>query len=657
MADTTFVARVTSITSVWLQVVNNFIYRLTQTGTGAGPRTAASKIGENASITDFYANGSSGTMVDPTFVTDSTAGIQAAMTAFTEVHGPVGNFKLSSAISLVKYQQVLAAGRADVLYGSTPSGSNIAGTRFIQTGSAACFTTGAPASSANWTGRIKLENMVLQGANNTTVNGTSGVYCSGSQSLKLVGVQASFFLNAGFHVGACVDARIDDCYASYSQDAGLDLTYDTDYQPTSFNAYNALIVGGQYNQNKNANIRLGVSSFGVKILGVDIESAGDFYSTGTGYGLHVIGQAMACVSKYCWYEGNKIHAVLGTPATPSTVPVGFVFDSCHFGAVTGGAEKLRFETGRGTVVRNSNFSSGGSIYLSAYTDNPILENNAGNPTVTNADGDNIAYRNVADTANDFPTPSVAAWVLSNCTIALDTTVVSPGGVIPVYKVTPSATGLVSQTFVGSGIAPFAAGEHHTFGWWVKSATQTGRKMGWQISTSGGGGATYSDYTGVDRDGFTDEWQWFSFGRSVPSTATGNLQLALVVDDNTGTDAYYITAMQTKRGIINAPFPALTNGIAAPTTQTGATYSILPIDSGVIANRAGTVTITLEAAAANPGKRIDIQTIQAQTVVSASSNVVPQVGGAAGTAILPATDGAWAVLRSDGTNWQIVQSYP
>jgi len=40
-------------------------------------------------------------------------------------------------------------------------------------------------------------------------------------------------------------------------------------------------------------------------------------------------------------------------------------------------------------------------------------------------------------------------------------------------------------------------------------------------------------------------------------------------------------------------------------------------------------------------------------VSASSNVVPLVGGAAGTAILAATAGKWALAKSDGTNWQLM----
>jgi len=49
----------------------------------------------------------------------------------------------------------------------------------------------------------------------------------------------------------------------------------------------------------------------------------------------------------------------------------------------------------------------------------------------------------------------------------------------------------------------------------------------------------------------------------------------------------------------------------------------------------------------------IKNIQAQTVDSASSNVVPLAGGAAGTAILSANAGRWATLVSDGTNWVVM----
>lgn len=89
------------------------------------------------------------------------------------------------------------------------------------------------------------------------------------------------------------------------------------------------------------------------------------------------------------------------------------------------------------------------------------------------------------------------------------------------------------------------------------------------------------------------------------------------------------------------------------TVTNATYTVLPQDYTVIANRAGTVTMTLPGASQYPGRILIMKTIQAQTVVSASSNIVPINDSAAGTAILPASDGASAMLQSDGTNWVVI----
>jgi hypothetical protein len=94
---------------------------------------------------------------------------------------------------------------------------------------------------------------------------------------------------------------------------------------------------------------------------------------------------------------------------------------------------------------------------------------------------------------------------------------------------------------------------------------------------------------------------------------------------------------------------------SPATLTAATYTATESDTYLIANRAGTTTYTLLPAASYPGKTVWMRTIQAQTVVSASANVVPRAGGAAGTAILPATAGAWALLVSDGANWQMQAS--
>lgn len=88
----------------------------------------------------------------------------------------------------------------------------------------------------------------------------------------------------------------------------------------------------------------------------------------------------------------------------------------------------------------------------------------------------------------------------------------------------------------------------------------------------------------------------------------------------------------------------------PVTETGATHTVAATTAHLICDRAGTVTVTLPSAASFPGRQLTIKTIQAQQVDSNASNVVPRAGGAAGTVILPNTDGAWTLLVSDGTNW-------
>jgi hypothetical protein len=92
---------------------------------------------------------------------------------------------------------------------------------------------------------------------------------------------------------------------------------------------------------------------------------------------------------------------------------------------------------------------------------------------------------------------------------------------------------------------------------------------------------------------------------------------------------------------------------APVTKT-ANFSVAANENNLINNKAGsTCTVTLPTPSTYTGRILLIKTIQAQTTVSASSNVVPLAGGAAGTAILAATAGRWAILVSNGTNWEIM----
>jgi hypothetical protein len=94
---------------------------------------------------------------------------------------------------------------------------------------------------------------------------------------------------------------------------------------------------------------------------------------------------------------------------------------------------------------------------------------------------------------------------------------------------------------------------------------------------------------------------------------------------------------------------------AVSTQTD-NFVLADTDGWVINNKSGsTCTVTLPNPAAWVGRSVVFKNLQAQTLVSASSNVAPIDNATPGTAILPATAGAWATLVSDGTNWVVMQS--
>ena len=99
------------------------------------------------------------------------------------------------------------------------------------------------------------------------------------------------------------------------------------------------------------------------------------------------------------------------------------------------------------------------------------------------------------------------------------------------------------------------------------------------------------------------------------------------------------------------------GMAVTTIATKvADFTLANTEGWVINNKSGsTCTVTLPAASSWGGRAVTFKNLQLQTLVSASSNVVPLIGGAAGTAILPGLVGAWATLVSDGTNWVIMAS--
>ena len=110
-----------------------------------------------------------------------------------------------------------------------------------------------------------------------------------------------------------------------------------------------------------------------------------------------------------------------------------------------------------------------------------------------------------------------------------------------------------------------------------------------------------------------------------------------------------------RALVAADITGLT--FSAPVTKT-ADFSVAASDLWLINNKSGsTCTVTLPTASSYSGRILHFQNYQVQALVSASSNVVPIAGGAAGTSILVASSGDQATLVSDGTNWLMTQYIP
>lgn len=129
------------------------------------------------------------------------------------------------------------------------------------------------------------------------------------------------------------------------------------------------------------------------------------------------------------------------------------------------------------------------------------------------------------------------------------------------------------------------------------------------------------------------------GVNISTQTTGNLDLATRVT-----------------GIL--PIVNGGTGLAVrPTVATKTADFTLADDEGwIINNKSGsTCTVTLPAASSAPGRVVGFKNLQLQTVVSASSNVVPLGSTTPGTAILPLIVGSWVTLVSDGTNWVVMAS--
>jgi len=181
-----------------------------------------------------------------------------------------------------------------------------------------------------------------------------------------------------------------------------------------------------------------------------------------------------------------------------------------------------------------------------------------------------------------------------------------------------------------------------------------------------GGAVPADNIRLGSGGFTATGTQFYQANTTLPTDYSNRGLAYVTDLSSAAGG------RTMKQGFNRGLAGNVTAFATPTpvTITAASYNAAakPYESSWIANFAGTVTITFRPASettytgnnvytgvatTNTGRWLYLKTVTANAVISSASDVVPINGTAAGTAILPATAGAWAMLQSDGTNWIVM----
>ena len=120
----------------------------------------------------------------------------------------------------------------------------------------------------------------------------------------------------------------------------------------------------------------------------------------------------------------------------------------------------------------------------------------------------------------------------------------------------------------------------------------------------------------------------------------------------------VDALQSQPQVDISAITAAISGLSTIPVIKTANFTVGLGEVWIINNKSGsTCTVTLPTASSYSGRVLTFQNYQAQFLVSASSNVVPLGGGAAGTAILENVAGNWATLVSNGTNWVMMQEAP
>ena len=237
-----------------------------------------------------------------------------------------------------------------------------------------------------------------------------------------------------------------------------------------------------------------------------------------------------------------------------------------------------------------------------------------------------------------------------------------------YVITGSGTGITPVSGGGTGLGTIP----------TNGQLLIGNGSGYTLNTLGAGaGITVTNGSGtiiVANSGVLS-WSAGTTGLTPSAVSTGAVVLGgtlIAANGGTGFASYTVgdlvyadtTTTLAKLPVgttgqvltVAAGVPAwATSTISAPVTKT-ADFTLAATESWVINNKSGsTCTVTLPTPSTYTGRQVTFKNMQTQTLVSASSNVVPIDSTSAGTAILLAVVGNWATMVSDGTNWVIMQA--
>jgi hypothetical protein len=633
-----------------------------QSGAGAVARTAQDKGRETVSATDFYANGVSGPAVDPTGVLDSTLGVQAAAAVDSGK-----TYKITDTVSLPGNSRVFENTTLDMSdlsasadYGISCAGTQgaavaltantLQGTAVITVGSTASFTTDyawlesttAFESSTNtpvsqmvkiksvdsgtqitlhddvlydfttvasstiaplsFIDNITLRNVTLIGSGANTQAGLNFDKCS---NLVIENCRFRSFDFTGIRLNRCLNVTVRDNTFEDAQGVGL--------------SYGVVVGGGSYNCTIDSN-----TGFDLRHL----VSVGD----NTGINLFV-----RVVSNHA--HGSRDAGIDSHPASDHLTITGNTVECAETAAAFSPRDGIIVQ-GRSCVIANNtvvgarNYGILYETYASAGHDATItIGGNTvkdGGPSAVSASGVRVVNKGAATIKTCIIGENTvdSADLVSAIHVYADTGDISnlsiTGNVIPQSA---SSFGVYVQADAGNTVSGFSVSNNK-----IKSTTTTGIFLfgatapnileGVVSGNSIPGGGTYG-VRYIYCQGVTE------YGNRIDAATSKNF-----ID--TGSVSIDLDRRQS-----------------AIRTTTNSASTVADQDRYLIVNRAGTHTMTLPDATAHSGREITIKTVQAQEVVSASANVVPADDVTAGTAILPATDGAWAMLKSDGTNWVVL----